>query len=300
MNLIEEINNQLIDYKSIKDDSIFKLPNKGDYDINFIITVRDRINFADPMFDAFKEAADKVDSTICYTVVEHSERPDHSKFCKKNKINYIYIPAHPEEQFNKCLAYNFGALFSVNAKYHLFHDIDILMQTSFFEDINTYIDNGVKALQCYTGRRVINCNFEMTKKLITGDVHVDQLDENTYGVDYPKFNGQVALGSTGGSILVEDELFREIGGYDPELFKAYSAEDQFFWNKILTKTEIEYADDPAIELFHMWHEPQFGKNPHLYRMENYMTHFKQLSDEEKTSVVDHKKELLEKVIEENA
>ena len=126
MELIKEIDNQKIDYNKIKDNSVFKLPNTGDYDINFIITVRDRKYFAEPMFKAFKNATDKVDSKICYTVVEHSERPDHSKFCKKNDINYIYIPSDPGEQFNKCLSYNFGALFSVNAKYHLFHDIDIL------------------------------------------------------------------------------------------------------------------------------------------------------------------------------
>lgn len=296
MNLIKEIDNQLIDYDKIKSNSIFKIQNnKEEYDLNFIITVRDRINFKEPLFEAFVKACEKVDRKIAYTVVEHSQRPDHSKYCKNNNINYIFIPAEQDELFNKCLAYNFGALFSVKAKYHLFHDIDILMQSSFFEDIFTYIDRDVKALQCYTGRRVINCNVEMTVKLIKGEVDVDVLDENTYGVDYPRFNGKVSLGSTGGSILVENNLFEEIGGFDPELFKAYSAEDQFFWNKILTHTDIEYADNPAIELFHMWHEPQFNKNPRLLEMESYMNKFKELSDVERKSVVSHKKEILKKI-----
>ncbi len=296
MNLIEEIDKQLIDYDAVKSNSIFKIPGKDEeYDLNFIITVRDRVNFKEPLFEAFLKACEKVDKKISYTVVEHSQRPDHSKYCKKNKINYIFIPAEHDELFNKCLAYNFGALFSVKAKYHLFHDIDILMQSSFFEDIFTYIDRDVKALQCYTGRRVINCNVEMTIKLITGEVDVDVLDENTYGVDYPRFNGEVALGSTGGSILVENDLFEEIGGFDPELFKAYSAEDQFFWNKLLTKVDIEYADNPAIELFHMWHEPQFNKNPRLLEMENYMIRFKELSKKEKEAIVSHKKEILKNI-----
>lgn len=295
MNLIEEIKKQSIDYELIKKNSVFKLPNVGDYDINFIITVRDRLHFAQPMFDSFKGAAKKVNSKICYTVVEHSERPDHSKFCKKNDINYIYIPAETGEQFNKCLSYNFGALFSVSAKYHLFHDIDILIQSSFFEKINTYIDKGSKALQCYAHRGVVNCELEITRSLLSKDISVDDLGPSVYGVNYPNTKGGFGAGSTGGSILVEDELFNKIGGYDPELFRAYSAEDQFFWNKLLTKVEIDYADDPEIDLFHMWHERQLGNNPFFHVMESYMTHFKSLTKEEKDNVVDYKSKIFSEI-----
>ena len=169
----------------------------------------------------------------------------------------------------------------------------------FCEDVNSYIEKGTKALQCYAHRGVVSCQFEVTKKMVGGDINVDELDRNVYGVDYPNTLGGFGVGSTGGSILVEDGLFKEVGGYDPELFRAYSAEDQFFWNKLLTKVEIEYADEPAIELFHMWHERQIGNNPHLHIMENYMTNFKTLSNEDKLKVVEHKKNILEDIIKDN-
>ena len=48
---------------------------------------------------------------------------------------------------------------------------------------------------------------------------------------------------------LKKELFEEVGGFDPEIFWGYAAEDQFFWEKINTISEVSYADNPIINMF---------------------------------------------------
>jgi hypothetical protein len=292
--LCEKSNANRFDYEKIKSESVTFLNDLDDgCFINFILTVKGRLNFTEAMYKSFSEAKEAFGERVCFTIVEHSEAPEHSKFYRNKKANYVFIRANPGEQFNKCLSYNMGVLCSSPSKYYLFHDIDILVRKDFFEKIMSNLNKvGAKAIQCYTKRRVLNCNLEITNMLLSGKIDVNSLGENSDGVNPPMYNGQPSLGSKGGSILLESELFFEAGGYDPELFRAYSAEDNFFWEKISSLTEIAYADEPAVELFHMWHEPQFGKNPFLYEMERDYVAFKGLSDELKRKFIDEKRKLL--------
>ena len=106
------------------------------------------------------------------------------------------------------------------------------------------------------------------------------------------FNGQPALGSKGGSILVEREFYYELGGFDPELFWGYAAEDQIFWDKAITLLgEVSYADNPPIDIFHMWHPPTHATNPLLYEMEEYMLQFRNMKKKERMNFLNLKKEL---------
>lgn len=259
--------------------------------VNFIITIRDRTNFSEIFYKNIIKAKEKFDKSVSFTVVEHSVAPKNMKFFTKQQVNYAFIPAKNDELFNKCLSYNIGTMIQPTPVYYLFHDLDILVKDTFFNDVFKNLQSS-NALQCYTQRRVLNCDPNLTVKLLDGTINVEDLKEKYPGVNYPMYNGKPSLGSKGGSILIESKLFYEAGGYDPELFKAYSSEDNFFWEKIATLTDIKYSDNPAIEIFHMYHEPMFNKNPFLYEMENDYLLFKELNKDNRLDFINFKKQLL--------
>lgn len=302
--LIEYINAKKFDYKEIKNRNIFLIFDSDifyneasvegvSYDINFIITVRGRLDFAEPMYKSFKEARIKSPLKVGYTVVEHSDFPEHSKFCKKNCINYIWIKPEEEKLFNKCLAYNVGALFGPKSKYYIFHDIDCLVQSDFFLKLSENLSNkNCRAMQCFTGRRVLYINENFTPKVVSGEFPVDDLNINMPEVDLPRLNGKVMIGAPGGSILVERDLFFEVGGYDPELFLANSPEDAFFWEKIDTLDKMYISDNPEIELYHMYHPPTWMYNPYGKEMYIINEEFKKLSLEDKKEIIELKSKFI--------
>lgn len=293
--IINKINNNKIDYKKIKDDNIVIIQNPEElYDINFLITARGRADFAQPMYDSFKAAAEKSSLNITYTVVEHSEIPEHSKFCKKNKLNYIWIKSAPGELFNKCLSYNMGVFFGPKSKYCLFHDIDCLVQSNFFLNLFDNISHKqCRAIQCFTGRRVLYINQEFTPKVISGEFPVDKLSLDMPEVDLPRLGGKVMIGAPGGSIMVERDLFFEVGGYDAELFLANSPEDAFFWTKVDTIDKMHISDDPDIELYHMYHPPTWMNNPFVHDMQAINGIFNQLLTDDKKEIINLKAETIE-------
>lgn len=292
MNPVEEnIIKRKFDYDIIKEKSIVQTRGKDvEYDINFLITVRGRREFAKPMYESFKKAADNSSLKICYTIIEHSNTPEHSKFCKDVGVNYIWVPSQGEEYFNKCLSYNMGVLFSHKAKFYLFHDIDILVQSDFFNLLMENVKNkNAKAIQCFTKRRVLYCDPRVTVGLINKDIDVDDIDLKTEGVNPPKF-----LGAPGGSIMVERDLFFKVGGYDAELFLAYSPEDAFFWDKLSVFETVYSSDNPDVEVFHMYHEPQWSKNSFLNEMQEMYDYFKRMSEEEKIKTIEIKEDIIKK------
>lgn len=281
-----------IDYQKIRNDSIFVIYSHDDtYDINFIIPVRGRLKFATPMYNSFLNARENSPLKIAYTIVEHSDIPEHSKFCKKNRINYIWIKSEPDEQFNKCLALNCGALFSVlSPKGFLFHDIDCLIQSDFFLKLQENVLNkNCKAIQCFHGRRVLYLDDLTTGKILSNEVSVDSLKLGIPGINLPMY-----IGAPGGSIFIERHLFFRVGGYDPEFFRANSPEDIFFWDKICLIDKMEISDNPEIDLFHMNHPPTYYDNPFIGHMKQIYDQFKNSSFEEKMELVNQKASLIKK------
>ena len=293
-----KIQNNFFDYNKIKEDNVVIIRDslKIIYDIHFIITVRDRIEFAKPMFKSFDHARNMVPLlNIAYTVVEHSVNPTHSHFCKKNKINYMWIKAEQNDIFNKCLSYNMGVIFGPKSDLILFHDLDIVIQSDFFLKLEKNIKaNNATAIQCFTKRRVLYCDEEITNRLKKEEINVDNLSLDMPGISLPKMGGKVMLGAPGGSILTERNLFFEVGGYDPELWLGYSPEDQFFWDKLSLKTVVYSCDNPDIEIFHMYHPPSYLINPELTRYQEILqSRWKHhLKKEEKLEIVELKKTLL--------
>ena len=294
--LLNKLENNIIDYDTIKKDNIFIIQEQKElFDINFLITARGRFKFSEPMYKSFKAAKENSDLKITYTLIEHSNTPEHSKFCKNNKINYIWVSSN-KKQFNKCMCYNLGVLFGQKSKYYLFHDIDILVQSDFFVKLKQNIinNNKCKALQCFTNRRVLYCNENITKDILENKVHPDDLSLENDNVSLPMLGGKVMLGAPGGSILVERDLFFKVGGYDPEFFVGYSPEDAFFWDKLSLYSNIYLSNNPEIEIFHMYHPPSYHNSPNLREREFLYEDFKKLSKKDKEELINKKRKLIEK------
>lgn len=292
--LINKIKDRKIDYEKIKneDSHIVLFDEDIEYDINVIIGVRGRKRFIQPLYESFQKAIAKTDKKICFTIVNHEYYPEYLKYCKKNKINYLWTKGNVVDQYSRSFVYNFGVKFSNKAKYYLLHDLDILVKENFFEELFANLKNH-KCIQSYGKRRVLYLSEELTNQVISGDIDYNQFDETMDNISLPMFNGQVMLGSKGGSILIEKDLFYEVGGFDPELFWGYASEDQFFWEKVREIAPIEYADNPPIDMFHMCHPPSFSTNPLLYHMEEDWLSFKNMKKEERLNIIKLKKELYE-------
>ena len=284
--LIDKLEISFTDFKKIKDENIFiKYDNEDFFDICVIIPVRGRSNFLNPLIYYFKKAERKTNLKVSYFVVEHSEFPEHSKVCKKNKINYFWIKSDKSEMFNKCLAMNVGAVYSNKSNYLIFHDLDCLVQSDFFINLYKNLENKkCKSIQNFFGRRVLYLNDVLTSKSISLDLDLDVLDEKTNGVSLPAF-----FGAPGGSITVDRNLFFEVGGYDEEFFLGNSPEDAFFWEKICVFTNFEISDEPKINIFHMNHPPTYYSNPFEFEMKRIYEIFKKSTIEEKKIFIEKKR-----------
>lgn len=289
-NLLKDtLTSNLVDYDKIKNDDIIILESPNQlYDISFIIPVRGRLNFAKPMLKSFSEASQKSGLKISLTFVEYSNLPEYSQFCKKNKLNYIWIKSEVGQPFNKSLAMNTAAIYGPNSKYVLFHDLDCLIQSDFFIKLMENVNKkNCQAIQCFHGRRVLYLNEELTQSVISDKISVDELKFGFEGVTPPHI-----IGAPGGSICVDRELFFKIGGYDAELFHANAPEDIFFWNKLEVYGQVETCNSPEIDIFHMNHPVTYYDNPSIQEMQILHKAFQTASAEEKNEYLTIKKETI--------
>jgi hypothetical protein len=288
IDIIDKASSNKINYELIRSTALFFLKeNKKKHDINFIVPVRGRKEFLKPLFECFNEAKNNIYKNITFTIVEQSTEAECLKFCNENKINYIYIHSKENEVFNKCLCYNVGVLYSCDAKYLVLHDLDILFNKNFFVNIYKILtETKCKALQTYTKKRVLFCNKKITEQILKKEVNINKLTEEDENIS------SATPGSTGGSIFVERNLFFNVGGYDPEYFYGYSYEDMFFWEKLSTLTEIKFADNPEIELFHLHHKSQEFSDAKFAEDRAMVEKFRNLDKEEKEQFLMFKKDIL--------
>jgi predicted glycosyltransferase involved in capsule biosynthesis len=282
------INNH-IDYDKLKNNFCkYKIFDKGHYDINVIIPIKGRINFANPIYQSFKKAREKSNLKISYTVVEVSTQNEHESFCIENNINYVWIETMPGILFNKCLALNVGALFTVSSDAFIFHDIDCLMQSDFFIKLEENIKNkNAKAIQCFQGRRLLYLNDILTEKVINNELEIDD-----FNITYPGISLPEHIGAPGGSIYTTKDLFFKVGGWDPELFQGHAPEDIFYWEKISILDTMYICDNPPIELYHMSHPVTYGTNPNIVEMKYTFERFIKDSYENKLELILYKKNLI--------
>lgn len=264
--------------------------------LSIIVPVYGRVSFLDPMIHYFRVAEANSSIDISYTIVEHSESPLHMETCQRLEINYLWIEKKNAEAFNKCLAMNIGAC-AVKGEEYLFHDIDCLVTSEFFNNLYKNIDGkDAKAIQTFSDRRVLYLNDTLTNKALDKELIVDHLKEgpteisdiNYTGVTPPRFTG-----APGGSIWIKAEEFINVGGYDPNIFFGYSPEDAFFWNKVSTMGTMHTCTNPRNEIFHMKHPITELSNPHLnYLIELRNIYASRCSQEEKIKFINLQKSYL--------
>jgi hypothetical protein len=293
-NIFDTIEKNKFNYEDIKLKSYIHVKNAGQlYDLNVIIGFRGRQEFLSPLIDSITKAFEYYnikygDKKFCLTFVEHSENPD-SKIILEQEYNYIWTPGNVTSSYSRSFAYNFGVKYSNMAKYYLLHDLDILIKENFFEELYQNLKDS-RCMQTYGKRRVLYLSQDLTPKVINKEFDFNRFNENSVGVSLPMYAGQPALGSKGGSIVIERDLYYEIGGFDPEVFWGYAAEDQMFWDKAMTILgEVNYADNPPIDIFHMWHPPTSMTNPLVYEMENYMLQFRNMKKKDRIRLLEVQK-----------
>lgn len=270
-------------YKKILDESFLNLKDNDKYFINVIIGCRGRGEFLNPLINSFNNAIKNVEKKITLTIVEHNNFPEHKKKIPKD-VNYIWTKGFIDGQFNKSLAFNFGVKYGNDAEYYLLHDLDILVKDNFFQELIQNINN-CSFLQPFGKRRILYMSKELTNEYLEEKIQINDLNEKLNGAEPSKIKNP-----KGGSVFISKDLFEEVGGFDPEMFWGYAAEDQFFWEKVKTISEIKYADNPPIDMFHMWHEPaKIHENPFFLDMEDCWNLFKALDKKEKIEIIKLKK-----------
>lgn len=299
MNLLLEAQSRQTEYTAIKQNCCFSEFYRGPVDISVIIPVHGRTEFNNIAALHFLEAFLYRESifSVSITFVEHSEQPQHKELC--TRTNYIHIPQN-KQPFNKCLCHNIGALCGNKAKYFLFHDIDILVPENFFQKIELNINHISNlqypassihhpALQTFTDSRLLYCNENLSADIMNRKLNINDLDDKSSGLS------SGATGAEGGSILISRDLFFDIGGYDADFFTEYSFEDCMFYQKADLMAGVHHADNPPIELFHLFHQPSYNSTVKESDREAYYA-FRELSADDKKKFMEIKSQQLKKHI----
>lgn len=247
-----------MNYNEIIQDAYLSLPDVRNVDISIIIPVHGRTQFNNVVTNHFKKAIsyieEKRDLKISLTFVEHSYNQEHYDLIDKTWVNYIYIPMFGQDKFNKCMCFNIGALYSNEAKFYLFHDVDVIVPMDFFEKLMENIQ-GNDCIQSFTKKRLLYANEHLSYQLINGIETIDNCIIYKESKDGLKIGNE---GAAGGSIFIRKQLFIDIGGYDT-FFTEYSVEDAFFLEKVNTISHCNSSDKPPIELIHLWHDISFNQ-----------------------------------------
>jgi hypothetical protein len=299
--LLTGVDNNPFLYDKIEKDAIKDLSDK-DRLLNVVIGVRGRSNFLYPCINHLKQAIGN--KPIVITMVEQDTQSNYQTVCKDLCIDYIFINNSEiikGEKFNRAFCFNAGFLFTKKSKWYLFHDIDMLVKPEFFDTLFLYIEHNPKWLQPYTKKRVLLLSKDITGAVCSRQVNLKDLLPNK---DYKAAQS----GSTGGCILVRNDIFIQVGGFDPELFYGYGPEDSFFWSKLeVADKEVGvltyhfagggmFADDPPIEIYHMYHEPTYNTNPDQSQMLFLREIFWKSAYPDKLKVLESKRSILQKFL----
>ncbi len=234
---------------------------------------------------------------IC--IVEHSPFPELESIATQFNCEYLWLlldPQNPElpiGQFNKALCYDKAFLFTSPAEWYLFHDNDILVPRDFWSRVDKNVERTkTKFLQPYTYRSLLNTVPEIADRLRANVDLADQpMLEDMY---YP-----IIEGAPGGSLYLHRTRYLEAGGHDPNYCWGYGPEDQLFFNKLKLLEPIAYADDPPIEMIHLWHETAQKNNPFRWDMDWFVKlFFESKHVQEKMAFLQSKQKLLELILEE--
>lgn len=287
--LAEIVKQKVVDYGRIPLDGGFV--GEGEFDVSIIIPARGRERFMPSVINSL-QSVDTKEWKVAITIVEHSASSSFLKYRYEQNIGAVHIKCEAHEPFNKCLCMNTGVLHEKahKAKYYLFHDSDLLVNSGFIINIfeNIKKKNGL-ATQTFNGRRVLRCDERVTEELITGKLFSEHLFHGGDGIVDTK-----QIGAPGGSIFIHRDLFFKVGGFDAELWHSYSPEDLFFWDKMSLYATVGSCDDPINEVYHLDHPLQQHMNPDFKTMSLMYKIWTTLPLKEKKAFCELKSKLIEK------
>lgn len=230
-------------------------------------------------------------------LVEHSPISELQQIAEDYNCEYIWLfldprmPEMPLGQFNKAFAYDKAFLNGTPAQWYLFHDNDVLVPKDFWNRLDANVQRTKSQfIQPYTHRCLLNLKqavaimFREDLSLADGP-----LDESMYAPLSP--------GAPGGSLYLTRERYVEAGGHDPQLCWGYGPEDALFYHKLELLEPIAFADNPPIEMIHLWHPPAAAANPFRNEMDWFVkVLFQGKTKEEKLQYMKYKEELLKNLM----
>jgi hypothetical protein len=231
------------------------------------------------------------------TLVEHSPFPEHKQTAEQFNCEYLWFfldPSRPEipiGQFNKALCFDKAFLYSSPAYWYLFHDNDVLVPKNFWKLLDENADRAsTQFLQPYTHRSLLNLKPEIAEEFRKDLTHMDKpIPSEHY---YP-----ICPGAPGGSLYLSRTRYLEAGGHDPQLCWGYGPEDLLFFKKLQLLEPLAFADNPPIELVHLWHPPAALQNPLLSQMDSFVKiYFEQLPNDQKLGYMQYKRNVLESLL----
>jgi hypothetical protein len=256
---------------------------------NLIPTLK-RLQQIDPPVEGYRPV-------IC--LVEHGPYLELQPIAEEFGCEYLWIfldprdPTLPVGQFNKALAYDKAFLYTSPAEWYLFHDNDVLVPKDFWNRIDANVKRAkTQFLQPYTHRCLLNTTPQTAEYFRNNVSLVDgPLPEELF---LPK-----VAGAPGGSLYLKRERYLDVGGHDPNYCWGYGPEDQMFFDKLKLFEPIAFADEPPVEMIHLWHPNAATNNPFRNEMDWFVKVFMQTrSLEERKILMESKKNLLQKILQE--
>jgi hypothetical protein len=299
--LLREVASNPIDYPNIVA-SCYSKTNQNDAQLSVIIPVYKRKEYLNATLRFLERSIQHWDPNmrrVRIHVVEMDMEPE-CNFVSDLGIDYTFIPTnfYRRNTFCKSLCFNVGYLSGPKTEWYLLHDGDIIMNLNFFTILERYFDKG-NLIQPYNDLRVRRLCSGITNAIITDPNNRELYEEYEY-----ELCGQ---GATGGSVLIKGELFKRIGGYDPELMWGWGPEDVLFWTKAETLSGEKWSEDPNphkgnatyVEeqtVWHLEHPRLWNSNPRLDHMNLLFETFVKLPRAERLAFIERKEKCLSSLL----
>jgi hypothetical protein len=295
--IINQIQTRKVDYHKIFSDNNIEI-NNNPCDLVICIGTKGRHKYLKKTIETINKARENTSLNIEIVVVESDKEP--SIEIEEDKIFIDLKTTSTEGMYSRALIANIGFLYrATNAKWFMYHDSDLIMDEFFFSHIDRCLKNNPMWLQPYFGRRVINLSKETTDRLFSGE-NVNFTDRTFWA------NTQNKAGAPGGSIIVRNDIFKNVGGFDPEIFYGYAPEDSMFWVKLECCVKsigairechqggAMYADSEDMNLYHLFHTNEKSNNPHHQKMHDLLVEFWSCDYKQKLYIIEMKSKILEK------
>mgnify|MGYP001340236002 CR=1 FL=1 len=225
-------------------------------EVLIVVPVKKRKHHLHKLIECLKPQLEKAVPRVAIVVSEFSDEPEHNKFCDSNGINYCF---HKSKVFNKSCAMNQAvSLYPGIPNNILFHDVDIVMDPNWLEDVLKTADklrkNKGHSWICQTikDRKVEYVNKSNSQSVFSGAAKLKDLPKMSHDVNRFWFEGRYP---PGGSIMVPVELFSTVSGYDSHLYWGYSPEDIAFLENCMfaagtSVVDVIETDSRSYHLFH--------------------------------------------------